>query len=178
VLFLAGGAAPFGLLYLAGFELMRVDAMQPLAEEAKLRRGQFSLRQLFGWTVAATLLASVARFAPLALREWIPVAIASATFSLIAVGVVCAALMPRGGKMLAIRFIILGASAVMLTGGVAVITSGGRGRFEDFAYLAVGSLMHVFLMCIVLWGYRHLGYRLQRRERLGAVATNTNASAS
>ncbi len=179
VLFLAAGALPFGLLYLAGFEFASAEVVRlSTTGGADLRRGQVSLGQLFGWTVAAALVASVARFAKLGPREAMSSAISVATFSTIAVGAVCAALMPGRRDMVVLRTIILGASTMLLICGGAVVLFGMPPDIEDLFYLALGSLVHVSLMSFVLLLYRRLGYRLRRRGSPGEMATADKPLAS
>jgi len=179
VLFLAAGALPFGLLYIVGLELMSAEAARHSGgARAELRGGQFSLRQLFGWTVAATLVASVARFAKIEPRDGLVFGVMAGTFSLIAVGAVCAALLPGRNQTVAIRIAILSASAIMLTIGVTVLFSGAPPRDEEISYLALTSLVHVWFMSFVLLLYRRLGYRLRRRGLPGEMATADKPSAS
>jgi hypothetical protein len=179
VLFLAAGALPFGLLYLAGFEFASSEVVRFSAKATmELRRGQVSLGQLFGWTVAAALVASVARFAKLDPRDAMPSAISVATFSSIAVGAVCATLMPGRREMVVLRIIILGASTMLLIGGGAVVLFGMPPDVADLFYLALGSLAHVSLIGFVLLLYRRLGYRLRRRGLPIEISTTGKPSAS
>ena len=164
VLFLVAAALPFGLLYIFGFHVQHIKQMQDAAvSHRQLRKGQFSLQQLLGWSVAATLVASVGRFAQIGPREWVGFGVTTGIFSCIAVGAVCAALLPGQPATVVIRLCILGGSTIGLTCATVILMSGrGPGGADELAYLAFGSLAHVSLMSLALLLFRRLGYRLQR----------------
>jgi hypothetical protein len=182
VLFPAAGAAPFGLLYIMGFELASAaDARASGGGGAALGRGQFSLRQLFGWTVAATLVASLARFATISPGDAVLFGVWAATFSLISIGAVFATLLPGGPEAVVLRAVMLYPAAVLAAGFAAALLVGAARagiNVEGIWHLAFTMLMHVLLMGLVLLLYRRLGYRLRRRESLAEIATTSKPSAS
>jgi hypothetical protein len=179
VLFLAAGAMPFGLSYIVGLELVSAEAAKITGGAGEeLRGGQFSLRQLFGWTVAATLVASVARFAKIEPRAGAIFGVTATIFSFIALGAVCAALLPGRTEAVVLRIVILCLSAVMLADGAATLIARAPTRAEDFAYLSFTTLMHTSLVSFTLLLYRRLGYRLRRRGSRRESATTNKPSAS
>ena len=173
--FLVAVAVPFGVLRMFGFELRILRPYETATDvDQELGRGQFSLRQMFGWTVAASLVASISRFIEFPRREWVAFSVTPAVFSLISLAAVCAALMPRNGGVG--RWVIpLCVSTMLLTCGTAVALAGmPRGDSSPLFYLAAASVLHVLLIFGVLMIFRTMDYRLVRR----ASAPITTAAAS
>jgi hypothetical protein len=179
LLSLVAAAAPFSLLRLAGFQFAYAGAPRsPGNGSTNARRRQFSLRELFAWTIVAALLARAASVAHLAPREWMALAGAPAVFSLIAIGAVGVTSLPGGGTMVAIGLEILCGIVMLAARGFAILFLDMRRTDDDLIGLVFASLGHVLLISFVLLLYRRLGYRLWRRGWHGHNVPTNNASAS
>jgi hypothetical protein len=160
-LFVVGASAPFGLLWLAGFRTIS-PASGEAANSSRLdvRRAQVSLRQLFGWTLAAAMVASVAELAQP--ESFFSTVLLDGLFSFINCGLVLAVLVPASARV-ATRCVSLAVALVPLAAlGLLKLTSNGIFNAEA-AIVTIGtSLVYVGLMCLVLLPYRRLGYRYRR----------------
>ena len=161
-LLLVGAAAPFGLIYLLGFQLSRESAAVATADGLeKYRSRQISLRQLFGWTVAAALVASVARYSSIPLAGLLDAGALALAFSLLSVGAVLATLLPKEAALVGIMFVLIEFATAILT--VAVAQLVGMRESSEIAPTVIAAMIHVAMMSGVLLGFRAIGYRLRRR---------------
>ncbi len=161
-IFLVVGAVPFGLIYLLGYHMSReVAAAAPADGLEKYRSRQISLRQLFGWTVAVALVASVARYSSIQPRELFELGALSLVFFSISAGAVLATLFPKEAALVGIMLVLIEFATAILTVAVAQIV-GMRGS-GDVGPTVIVAMMHVAIMSGVLLGFRAIGYRLRRR---------------
>lgn len=164
-LVVVAAAIPFGLLYICGFGLVNVRAgCNAGGADGRLLRGQISLRQLFGWTIAAAMVASVARLERNEPLDWLQLAITSVVFATAAIGAGSATLMPVRKNTLKLCLAILGGCTLGLAALLSLLM-GFSGGPESFL-LGLALIEHVALLSGVLLLFRRLGFRLQRR---GAV---------
>jgi len=154
-------ALPLALLRLAGFAVSLQRGGRVSTDRCR-RPGQFTVRQIFAWTFAAALLAGMSRFGSLPFGSSAVPAICTAIYSLIATGMACAVLTPRGNCLVAAWTIGVAAVSPILGGCVAVLTL-PRDVVSGLAPgYAVMSLCYSLLVCGALLLYRCLGYRLCR----------------
>lgn len=161
-LLLVGGAVPFGLIYLLGYHLSReATTGAPADGLEKYRSRQISLRQLFGWTVAAALVASVARYSSIRLGDLLGIGLLSLGFFSICAGAVLATLLPKESSVVGAWLVLLGIATGM--GTVLVMQLMGISSSTDVALTVVVAVLHVAIMSGVLLVFRAIGYRLRRR---------------
>lgn len=171
-LLVALGALPFGAMYLAGYHVESDEEyLAGYRDDEPLRRGQISLRQLFGWTVAATLVAGLARFMPEMPRSAITVAVLSAVLAVTDTAMVFSIFAPRRLQAVAVLLILVTAVTTAMILGASMLLSAGRVGGGEALIATYMSAAHIGLTSGVLLLFRRLGYRLQRRFVAAAART-------
>ncbi len=165
-------ALPFGLMYLAGYELhdrQRLLATTPT--ERQIWVNQFCIGQLLEWMVVAAVVLALLRVARFSSHEWTSIGILTPILASASAGTVCMALMPRRNwasllcLLLSGLFVVTIACTIKLIlvrrSGVPVESASESIRFvwSELCW-AVG---HVAILTLVFLLYRRLGYRLRRR---------------
>jgi len=175
-LFVVAIALPFGVVRALGFKMGRIDVAKPDAGAGSgLRRGQFSLRQLFGWTVAAAMVASVARFVPPMAEELVVAGIWAMVGSVVFAGTAIAIFAPRRIATVALGLGALCFTVGSATGGASILLSAGRVTAGEFAAMVAATVGTVLLTGFTLLLFRRLGYRLQRGGQAASSVGATEA---
>jgi hypothetical protein len=119
---------------------------------------QFSIVQIFGWTLVAGVMATLVRLSEMPIGAVMPTSILVSVFSLIGVSTLWAVL---GGETVGARLLLpLGFVVLLLLIAIAFMGDGVRG--DAVAYVLVALTSTTGLVAIVLLMFRSAGYRARR----------------
>lgn len=165
-------AAPFGLMYLVGYELhdpRKLRSATPNEHQAWIN--QFSIKQLLEWTVVAAVVLALGRAAQFSREGWTAIGMITPSLISASIGTVCMALAPRRTwasylcLLLSGLFVVTTAcvSKLFLVGPFGLPFTSVE-RFIHFVWSeCLWAIGHASLLTIVFLLYRRLGYRLRRR---------------